>query len=181
MSPGEIIRSERIKKGWTQEDLAERIKTTSKTIQRIESGKVKPRSSTLLALAQVLDIPLDRLTPEESFDRLEEIVPFFPRILIHLSALLLLILPTYLLWIWVKPQFPGLKKEVLQVINFQVNVLAVMIPCGFLAFLFFPVLILAGMGLFAWVMVAINVVRILLDEHPQYPVGVEVFRDRREN
>ena len=181
MSPAEIIRSARIKKGWTQEDLAERIHSTSKTIQRIESGKVKPRSSTLLTLALVLDLPLDRLTPEESLDRLEEIVPVFPRILIHLSALLLLILPTYLLWIWVKPQFPGLKKEVLQVVNFQVNVLAVMIPCGFLAFLLVPVLILAGMGLFAWVMVGINVVRILLDEHPQYPVGVEVFRDRSES
>jgi transcriptional regulator with XRE-family HTH domain len=178
MSLGEIIRSERIKKGWTQEDLAERVLTTSKTIQRIESGKVKPRSSTLLALAQVLHCPLDRLIPEEQVDHQEEKYPVVPRILLHLSALLLLILPTYLLWIWVKPQFPGLKKEVLQVINFQVNVLAVMIPCGFLAFLLFPVLILAGMGLFTWVMVGINVVRILLDEHPQYPVGVEVFRDR---
>lgn len=181
MSPGDIIRSARIKKGWTQEDLAERIKTTSKTIQRIESGKVKPRSSTLLALAQVLDLPLDRLTPGEQVDSQEEIVPVGPRILLHLTAFLLLILPTYLLWIWVKPQFPGLKKEVLQVVNFQVNVLAVMIPCGFLAFLLVPVLILAGMGLFAWVMIAINMVRILLGENPQYPVRVEVFRDRSES
>jgi transcriptional regulator with XRE-family HTH domain len=181
MSPGEIIRSERIKKGWTQEDLAERIHSTSKTIQRIESGKVKPRSSTLLALAQVLDFPLDRLKPEEQVDRQEEKYPVVPRILLHLSALLLLILPTYLLWIWVKPQFPGLKKEVLQVVNFQINVLAVMIPCGFLAFLLFPVMILAVMGLFTWVMVGINVVRILLDENPKYPVGVEVFKDRSES
>lgn len=181
MSPGEIIRSARIKKGWTQEDLAERIHSTSKTIQRIESGKVKPRSSTLLTLALVLDLPLDRLTPEEQVDSQEEKYPVVPRILLHLSAFLLLILPTYLLWIWVKPQFPGLKKEVLQVVNFQVNVLAVMIPCGFLAFLLVPVLILAGMGLFAWVMIAINMVRILLGENPQYPVGVEVFRDRSES
>ena len=181
MSLGEIIRSERIKKGWTQEDLAERIHTTSKTIQRIESGKVKPRSYTLLSLAQVLDVPLDRLTPKEQVDLQEEKFPIFPRILLHLSALLLLILPTYLLWIWVKRQFPSLKKEVLQVVNFQINVLAVMIPCGFLAFLFFPVLILAGMGLFTWVMVGVNVVRILLEENSYYPVGVEIFKDRSES
>lgn len=181
MSLGEIIKSERIKKGWTQEDLAVRIHTTSKTIQRIESGKVKPRSYTLLSLAQVLDVPLDRLTPKEQVDLQEEKFPIVPRILLHLSALLLLILPTYLLWIWVKRQFPGLKKEVLQVVNFQVNVLAVMIPCGFLAFLFFPVLILAGMGLFTWVMVGVNVVRILLEENSYYPVGVEIFKDRSES
>lgn len=181
MSQGELIKTARIKKGWTQEDLAQKINSTSKTIQRIEAGRVKPRPFTLQSLATVLEIPFDQLAFQEQTDAKEENFPTFPRILIHLTALTPLVLPTYLVWLWQKPKYPGFKEEVLQVINFQLNVLAVMIPCGLFAVLFFPVLILMAMGIFTWVMVGINVVRILMGEFPQYPVGIEVFRYRFES
>jgi len=69
----------------------------------------------------------------------------------------------------------------MQVINFQINVLAVIIPCGFFAVFFIPVLILMAMGIFTWVMVGINVVRVLMGETPQYPAGMEVFKDRQKS
>lgn len=181
MNIGELIRSERIKRGWTQEDLAEKIHSTSKTIQRIETGKTKPRLSTWTALAIVLDLPPDVVEAKEDVEAPEEISSVFPRVLIHLSALIPFIILTSLIWLWLKSRYPSLKIEVMQVINFQINVLAVMIPCGFFAVLFFPVLILMGMGIFTWVMVGINVVRILLEENSYYPVGVEIFKDRSES
>lgn len=181
MNIGELIRSERIKRGWTQEDLAEKIHSTSKTIQRIETGKTKPRLSTRTALAVVLGIPSDAVEAKEDLEAPEEISPVFPRVLIHLSALIPFIILTSLIWLWLKSRHPSLKSEVMQVINFQINVWAVIIPCGFFAVFFIPVLILMAMGIFTWVMVGINVVRVLMGETPQYPAGMEVFKDRQES
>ena len=41
-------------KGLTQEEVAEKCKITARTIQRIESGKVKPRSFTIKLISETL-------------------------------------------------------------------------------------------------------------------------------
>jgi len=45
MKTGEKIRDLRIKKGMTQEELAEKTELSVRTIQRIESGEVDPSVS----------------------------------------------------------------------------------------------------------------------------------------
>ncbi len=54
MKTGKIIKELRIKKGMTQEELAEMTELSARTIQRIENGEVDPRSYTLQMIAKAL-------------------------------------------------------------------------------------------------------------------------------
>jgi putative transcriptional regulator len=55
------VRLSRIEKGYTQEELAERIGVTRQTIGLIEKGKYNPTISLCLNLSRVLDKSLDYL------------------------------------------------------------------------------------------------------------------------
>ncbi len=52
---GELLVALRKKKGWTQEELVEACHVSVRTIQRIESGDVTPRNSTVQLLLDALD------------------------------------------------------------------------------------------------------------------------------
>lgn len=52
---GELLVKLRKKKGWTQEELVEACHVSVRTIQRIESGEVTPRTSTINLLLEALD------------------------------------------------------------------------------------------------------------------------------
>jgi len=53
---GETLRAARLRKGWSQRDLAERSGLMQAHISRIEGGAVDPRLSTFLELARLLDL-----------------------------------------------------------------------------------------------------------------------------
>lgn len=44
METGKLIKELRIKKGMTQEELADKTEVSARTIQRIENGEVDPRA-----------------------------------------------------------------------------------------------------------------------------------------
>jgi ribosome-binding protein aMBF1 (putative translation factor) len=50
---GEIVAA-RVRRGWTQEELAHRTGTTQSAIARLESGQAQPRMRTLQKLAEAL-------------------------------------------------------------------------------------------------------------------------------
>lgn len=54
----------RRRKGWTQEELADRTPVTLRTIQRIENGHVRPHLKTVRLLAEGLSITVEDLTAE---------------------------------------------------------------------------------------------------------------------
>lgn len=60
------VSEQRRKKGFTQEELASRASVTVRTIQRIESGEILPRSFTLKAIADALGIPFETLATDET-------------------------------------------------------------------------------------------------------------------
>lgn len=66
MSLSNKVSEHRKKKGLTQEELASRTNVTVRTIQRIESGESQPRSFTLKAIADALEIPFETLMTEET-------------------------------------------------------------------------------------------------------------------
>ena len=167
--------------GLTQEELADRIQSTSKTIQRIESGKVKPRAATLRSLTKILGLNWDQEYQAKQEVPSNQSSATFHRLVLLLSGLLLSVFPTFLVWIWLKPKFPALKKEALDLINFQINLLVVMIPCGIFAVLFLPVFLLVGLGVFAWLSVLINCIRIAMGENPVYLVAFNVFLKKYHN
>jgi transcriptional regulator with XRE-family HTH domain len=60
-----IVRKLRLKRGWSQSQLAEMAGVTTRTIQRIERGQ-RPGLETAKALAAVFEVDLSLLQPEES-------------------------------------------------------------------------------------------------------------------
>ena len=58
---GGRIRAERVQAGLSQEALAERLHVTRQTISNWETGKNLPDIESLGALAQILEIPVERL------------------------------------------------------------------------------------------------------------------------
>lgn len=54
---GAVIRAARIKKGYTQDTLAEKLGLQSRTILEIENGRGNPRFDVLFKLIRLLDIP----------------------------------------------------------------------------------------------------------------------------
>jgi len=100
METGKQIKELRIKKGLTQEDLAELTELSTRTIQRIENGEVDPRAYTLQMIAKALEVDFSIFTenePDEDKD-LENDNKRHWLALIHLSGLLPLFFPTIILW-----------------------------------------------------------------------------------
>ena len=60
------IAEARIAKGWSQQDLAERLGTTQQTIQRYESGARDIKSSVLVSLSRVLGVTISYLLGMEN-------------------------------------------------------------------------------------------------------------------
>ncbi|MBN2103657.1 helix-turn-helix transcriptional regulator [bacterium] len=58
---GQTIANARKKKTWTQEELAEKCRISTRTLQRIETGKVNPRQYTLNCLIDILEIPKEEI------------------------------------------------------------------------------------------------------------------------
>ena len=61
-----VIMDTLTKKGWTLQDLASEAGVTVQTIYNACAGRVRPRLSTAQAIANALDVPLEKLFPEPS-------------------------------------------------------------------------------------------------------------------
>lgn len=61
MTLGKCIANARKKKSWTQEEVANKCQISTRTLQRIETDKVNPRSYTLNCLIDVLGIPKEEI------------------------------------------------------------------------------------------------------------------------
>lgn len=58
---GQMIRDARLRKGWTQTELAARLKVKQGTVGCWEIGYTFPRPKTLVQLSDLLEIPIDKL------------------------------------------------------------------------------------------------------------------------
>lgn len=56
-----VIRAARRSKGLTQEDVADRIRRTPESLSNLERGQAVPSVETVIALCEVLEIPIERL------------------------------------------------------------------------------------------------------------------------
>lgn len=62
----EVLQQTRKIKGWSQEDLAERVQVSRQAVSKWETGDAMPDLPKLLALAEALDISLDALCGRET-------------------------------------------------------------------------------------------------------------------
>ena len=124
METGKLIKELRIKKGMTQEELADKTEVSSRTIQRIENGEVDPRAYTLQMIAKALEVDYNLFIENEP-DEEQEIQRANANNwlgLLHISGLIPLIFPTVLIWNHKKSIVKGMSEHYRDVISFQLKV-----------------------------------------------------------
>ena len=180
-------------KGLTQEQLAEKCEVNPRTIQRIESGEVDPRSYTLQCLSRELDF--DFLRDDQKNDSLWLVV-------MHLSSIIPLLILPLLLWSWKKNQSSKIDQQGRHVLNFQITMLLLLFAGGFLLGFLPAVLPFIGktmdeagwnMGLYEFVIICAtmpmsliglfcaysgiaNAIRSLADKPIRYPLSIPFIK-----
>ena len=138
---GQKVTELRQQKNLTQEQLAEKCEVSARTIQRIESGEVDPRSYTLHCLSEALDFDFgaDHTSRENLW-----------LAALHLSsALCILIIPLFI-WSWKKPQSYKIDKQGRAVLNFQITMTLLLFAAVILLMVFpFAVGFLEDTGIFS--------------------------------
>jgi len=173
MRTGQLIKELRLKKGITQEELAAKTDISVRTIQRIESGDVDPRAFTLQSIATALEVDYEVLVSTETdlaAANEKETSRWLP--LLHLSGLLLLIVPPIILWIWKRDDVKNMRKHGIDVINFQLSMSLYLIPC--VLFSIYPFLIV--IVVYSQVMIIINTVKVTNHQPYKYPLNIRFIK-----
>ena len=68
MTTGQRLKQLRKSKGWTQTQLASRVKVTQQVIASYEADKKRPSISRLLELAALFDVSVDEIIGGKSFE-----------------------------------------------------------------------------------------------------------------
>jgi uncharacterized Tic20 family protein len=109
---GQRVAELRQQKSLTQERLAELCDVSTRTIQRIESGEVEPRSYTRSSLSSVLEFDFGEDTTRN--DTLWLVV-------MHLSSILVMVIIPLLIWSWKRKTSAAIDRQGREVLNFQIT------------------------------------------------------------
>ena len=124
METGKLIKELRIKKGLTQEELADKTEVSARTIQRIENGEVDPRAYTLQMIAKALEVDFSIFiedTSEEKDVDMDSKRTWLA--MIHLSGLLPLFLPSFIIWNRKRADIKEMTEHYRAVLAFQSTIL----------------------------------------------------------
>ena len=176
----------RQQKGLTQEKLAEYCDVSTRTIQRIESGEVEPRSFTRNSLSNILEVDLGKEKTENESLWLT---------VLHLSSVVCILFIPLLLWSWKKDQSYKIDRQGREVLNFQITITLVLFAFTFLLtiapavwlmaqqldrdsgvlgniFTLLPPIPILLIGLFTSYQAIMNTVRALNDKPVHYPLSI---------
>lgn len=172
------IQELRKEKGMTQEDLAEKTGLSTRTIQRIESGEVDPRSFTLNQIAEALGVELSELTKEKETDPNK---PSEGEIrkwegLLHLSGLFVLLVPPIIIWLMKKEEIPELDPHAKDVINFQISMWIYLFAASFSILLAVGIILLPLLGIYSFFIIIINSVKVMNGEPYKYPLSIRFLK-----
>ena len=180
----------RQQKGLTQEKLAEYCEVSTRTIQRIESGEVEPRSFTRNSLGNILEFDFGRENSENENLWLA---------LLHISSAVCLVFIPLLLWSWKKEQSYKIDRQGRDVLNFQITVMLILFGFALVFILVPSTLLMAqnmdqGPGLlgdiftllppvpilllavFTTYQAVVNTVRALSDKPIRYPLSIPIVK-----
>lgn len=124
METGKLIKELRIKKGMTQEELADKTEVSARTIQRIENGEVDPRAYTLQMIAKALEVDYNLFVgngPDEE-QEIQQVNANNWLGLLHFSGIIPIIFPTVIIWNLKKDRIRGMSEHYREVISFQLKV-----------------------------------------------------------
>lgn len=178
MTIGHYIKEARLKKGMTQEELAEKTYISVRTIQRIEKNEVDPRSFTLQTIASILEINYEELVnfgnsdlDDENSEKNKIWLP-----LLHLSGLFIMLLPPIIIWTWKKNKVPNIRKHAIDVVNFQLSMLIYFIPSGLLVMIVIGLPIVIFLGIFSTIIILINTIKVINNQPYKYPMSIEILK-----
>ncbi|MBF9018991.1 MULTISPECIES: helix-turn-helix domain-containing protein [unclassified Oceanispirochaeta] len=120
---GKVVTHLRLQKGMTQETLGELCEVSTRTIQRIESGEVDPRTFTLNNLSNIL---------EYDFNNDNKGNESFWITVLHLSSMICIVPIPLLIWSFRKKYSLKIDKHGKDVINFQISMTLYLIACAIL-------------------------------------------------
>ena len=173
MKAGHMIKQLRFKKGITQEELAAKTRISVRTIQRIENGEVDPRAHTLQSIATALAVDFEELNgAKEPGQSIVNSTNSRWLALLHLSGLLLLIIPPIILWIWKSEKDTTIQKHAYDVINFQLSMSLYLLPC--VLFSIYPFLVV--LAVYSQVVIILNTVRVINDSPHKYPLTIRFLK-----
>lgn len=127
------IKELRGRRGYSQEELANKSELSLRTIQRIESGETEPRGDTLQRLAKALNV-----TPDELIDWAEQEDSGF-LVFLNLSALSFIVFPLLgviiplTIWMLKKDKIRNINETGKKLLNFQISWCIIL----FLSYIFF--------------------------------------------
>ncbi|HBH47326.1 MAG TPA: hypothetical protein DDX98_01720 [Bacteroidales bacterium] len=179
MEIGTYIKEARLKKGLTQEELAFQTDISVRTIQRIESGEVDPRSYTLQSIAKVLEIDFEHLF---NFDKELATQKNDPRekiwiFLLHLSGIFVFIIPPLIIWLWKGAKNPEIKKQGVDVMNFQLSMFIYLICAGLLSLIIIGIPVAIFLGFFSTIMIIINSIKAINRQSYHYPWSIKILKN----
>ena len=174
----------------TQEKLTEYCDVSTRTIQRIESGEVVPRSFTRNSLSNILEFDFGKEKTSNENLWLA---------LLHLSSVVCIVFIPLLLWSWKKDQSYKIDQQGRDVLNFQITITLVLVafvlvliiaPAVFLSvqrldgevgilgdiFTLLPPLPILFIGVFTSYQAVVNTVRALSDKPIRYPLSIPFVR-----
>lgn len=180
----------RREKGMTQEQLADLCEVSPRTIQRIETGVVDPRTFTVKMLGEALGFDF---AAEETGNEVLWLS------LLHLSTVLSFVLLPLLIWTWKKSKSVRLNQHGKAVLNFQITVTLVLFGCLLLVMAVVPfsiqffelegelslrgglLMLSVSMPLFltlgfAFIQGVLNTGRVLNDRDCHYPLSIQFLK-----
>lgn len=181
----------RQQKGYTQEKLAELCEVSTRTIQRIESGEVDPRTYTINRLNEVLDFDFGTGELESEDIWLTAL---------HFSNIFGFLLMSLIVWSVNKRQSYKIDEQGRVVLNFQLTMLLVLVVLvfawiaipilvmtltpageyvrlGVMEFVvmgvFFPLILIGGFSFYQGVK---NIIRVFTDKPVHYPRSIKFIK-----
>lgn len=178
MKIGQEIKKLRLDKGMTQEELAERTNLSVRTIQRIENGEVDPRAYTLQTIASALEIEFEVLNNirEDEYDPVIARQRAFWLPMLHLSGLFVFLFPPLIIWLAKKDQIEEIKDHGVDVINFQLSMWLILIPCGIFAFLLITIPVIIFVGIYSMIIILMNTIRVANNQPYKYPTFFKILK-----
>jgi uncharacterized Tic20 family protein len=121
----------------TQEQLANYCEVSARTIQRIESGEVEPRSFTRNSLSNILEFDFGKENTGNENLWLA---------LLHLSSVVCIVFVPLLLWSWKKESSYKIDRQGKDVLNFQITMIFVLFAFA-LVLMIVPAFLIMAPGL----------------------------------
>jgi transcriptional regulator with XRE-family HTH domain len=115
------IKELRSRKGWSQEELAERSGLSLRTIQRIENGETEPRGDSLTRLAAAFDVTVDELADWELVEDNKTIMAMNLSALSFLFNPMLGVVAPLAIWLFKKDRIRGMNDAAGRLLNFQIT------------------------------------------------------------